>query len=43
MDLAELERRITRIEDRKAIKELKARYCAVCDDDHNPDQITTAC
>jgi hypothetical protein len=41
MDLAELERRMTRIEDREAIKELKARYCAVCDDDHNPDSITT--
>lgn len=41
MDLAELERRIMRIEDREAIKELKARYCAVCDDEHNPDLITT--
>jgi hypothetical protein len=41
MDLATLEERITRIEDREAIKELKARYCAVCDDDHNPDTITT--
>ena len=41
MDLAELEKRLTRIEDREALKELKARYCAVCDDDHNPDHITT--
>jgi len=41
MDLAELEKRITRIEDRESIKELKARYCAVCDDDHNPATITT--
>jgi len=40
MDLAELEKRITRIEDRENIKELKARYCAVCDDDHNPANIT---
>ena len=40
MDLAELEKRITRIEDRESIKELKARYCAVCDDDHNPATIT---
>ncbi len=41
MDLEALEKRITRIEDREAIKELKARYCAICDDDHNPDAITT--
>ncbi len=40
MDLAELERRITRIEDIEAIKQLKARYCEICDDDHDPDQIT---
>lgn len=40
MDLAELEKRLTRIEDRENIKELKARYCAVCDDDHNPANIT---
>ncbi len=39
MDLQALERRITRIEDREAIKELKARYCAACDDDHNPDTV----
>ena len=40
MDLAELERRITRIEDIEAIKQLKARYCEICDDDHDPDRIT---
>ena len=40
MDSAELEKRITRLEDLEKIKQLKARYCAVCDDDHNPDQIT---
>src|ERR1700693_1853666 len=41
MDIAELERRVTVLEDIEAIKQLKARYCAVCDDDHNPDKITT--
>jgi len=41
MDNAELEKRITRIEDIEAIKRLKARYCAICDDKHNPDLITT--
>ena len=33
--------RITVLEDIEAIKQLKARYCAVCDDDHNHDMITT--
>ena len=41
MDMAELEKRITRIEDLEAIKQLKARYCDICDDDHNPNKITT--
>ena len=41
MDIAALERRLTLIEDREAIKELKARYCAICDDDHNPSKITS--
>jgi hypothetical protein len=41
MDIAELERRLTRIEDLEAIKQLKARYCDICDDDHNPNRITT--
>ena len=41
MDMAELEKRITRIEDIEAIKQLKATYCDICDDDHNPDRITT--
>lgn len=41
MDMAEMERRLTRIEDIEAIKQLKARYCDVCDDDHNPSRITT--
>ena len=42
MDLAELEKRITRIEDIEAIKQLKARYCEICDDDHNPDRVASA-
>ena len=41
MELNELAQRITILEDIEAIKKLKARYCAICDDDHNPDQITT--
>jgi hypothetical protein len=41
MDMAELEQRITRMEDIEAIKQLKARYCEICDDDHNPNRITT--
>ncbi len=36
---SELEKRITVLEDIEAIKKLKARYCAVCDDNHNPDEI----
>lgn len=40
MTTAEFERRITIIEDIEAIKRLKARYCAVCDDNHNRDEIT---
>ena len=35
----ELEKRIRILEDIEAIKKLKARYCLVCDDDHNPDEI----
>ena len=41
MDNAELQKRITVLEDIEAIKKLKARYCGVCDDDHNPAKITT--
>jgi hypothetical protein len=41
MDIADLERRVTIQEDIEAIKQLKARYCAVCDDDHNTEKITT--
>ena len=41
MTTEELEKRITVLEDIEAIKKLKARYCEVCDDNHNPDKITT--
>ncbi|MCZ6504008.1 MAG: nuclear transport factor 2 family protein [Gammaproteobacteria bacterium] len=41
MELSELENRITRLEDLEAIKQLKARYCEICDDDHNPERITS--
>ncbi|MGO9451128.1 MAG: nuclear transport factor 2 family protein [Candidatus Binataceae bacterium] len=36
----ELARRIAMLEDIEAIKKLKARYCLVCDDNHNPAEIT---
>ncbi len=41
MGLTELEQRITRMEDIEAIKQLKARYCEICDDLHNPDRIAS--
>ncbi len=41
MDISELAKRITILEDIESIKQLKARYCGICDDDHNPDKITT--
>ena len=41
MDMTALEQRLTRMEDIEAIKQLKAEYCDICDDDHNPDRITT--
>jgi len=41
MDMVELEKRLTRMEDIEAIKQLKARYCHICDDMHNPDSITS--
>jgi len=41
MDLAALNERLTHIEDLEAIKALKARYCEICDDDHNPEEIVT--
>ena len=41
MDMGELEQRIARLEDLEAIKQLKARYCEICDDDHDPSRITS--
>src|SRR5262245_11778245 len=41
MDMLALERRITRLEDIEAIKQLKVRYSHICDDMHNPDRITS--
>jgi len=41
MDIAELEKRLTRMEDIEAIKQLKALYCDICDDLHNPDRIAS--
>ena len=41
MDLEQLEKRMTRMEDIESIKQLKAHYCEICDDDHNLDRITT--
>ena len=39
MTLEELERRVRVLEDVEAIKKLKARYCACCDDGFDPDGI----
>ena len=41
MDIETLAARLTRLEDIEAIKQLKALYCEICDDDHNPDRIVT--
>jgi hypothetical protein len=41
IDVEELAGRISRLEDLEAIKMLKARYCQICDDDHNPEHITS--
>ena len=35
----DLEARIARLEDIEAIKQLKATYCDICDDNHNPGRI----
>ena len=40
MSSAELEKRVIALEDIEAIKKLKAEYCDICDDGHNPDRIT---
>ncbi|MCB1745534.1 MAG: nuclear transport factor 2 family protein [Gammaproteobacteria bacterium] len=39
--MQDLEKRITRLEDIEAIKQLKARYSHICDDMHNPDTIAS--
>lgn len=41
MTSPDLTSRIQRLEDLEAIKQLKALYCEICDDDHNPDRIVT--
>ena len=41
MTTAELEKQLTILQDVEAIKQLKAEYCDICDDDHNPDRIVT--
>ncbi len=39
MSLEELEKRIRALEDAEAIRNLKARYAAYCDDNYNADKI----
>jgi uncharacterized protein (TIGR02246 family) len=34
-----LEQRLQVLEDIESIRQLKARYCQACDDDHNPDAV----
>ena len=41
MDITELEKQLTALQDIEAIKQLKAEYCDICDDAHNPDRIVT--
>ena len=38
---SDVERRVRVLEDLEAIRKLKARYCAACDDDHNPETLGT--
>ncbi len=37
--MSDLEARIQRLEDIEAIKQLKAEYCAACDDGYDPDRL----
>lgn len=39
MTTEELEQEITTLRDIEAIKQLKAEYCDICDDNHNQDRI----
>lgn len=41
MDIAALTKQITELQDIEAIRQLKADYCDICDDAHNPDRIVT--
>ncbi len=41
MDSREVEKQLTVLRDIEAIKQLKAEYCDICDDDHNQDRIVT--
>ena len=42
MELEELQKRITRLEDIEAIKRLKARYCEICDhEDYDADAMAS--
>ncbi|MFP6656288.1 MAG: nuclear transport factor 2 family protein [Myxococcota bacterium] len=41
METLTLEQRMTRMEDLEAVKQLKALYCEICDDDHDPNRITS--
>jgi len=38
MKAEDLAQRIARLEDIESIKQLKARYCAVCDTGHDPEK-----
>ena len=39
MDLASLERRIKELEDKEEIKQLKHRYCCLCDNTYDADAL----
>ena len=39
MSIEDLERRVRALEDAGAIRNLKARYAAYCDDNYNPDKL----
>ncbi|HKA56283.1 MAG TPA: nuclear transport factor 2 family protein [Candidatus Binatia bacterium] len=41
MDNAELAKQLTVLQDVEAIKQLKAEYCDICDDEHNQERIVT--
>jgi hypothetical protein len=41
MDITELEKQITVLQDIEAVKRLKAEYCDICDDEHNQDRIVS--